>query len=173
MDDIKMSHEGLPDLPALNELKKLPQWVAWKYEDRGGPKPTKPPVNPHNGLAASTDSPGTWGTYEQAERRAKKDSLAGVGFVLTEDDNLTGYDFDNCFTRKGRLKPWAFELLTPLGLSLSLVRRLSRRRWRSAEEKTFTIIGFAPGSRGEPIYRLKHVEKELSQVAQESELTKY
>jgi hypothetical protein len=48
-----------------------------------------------------------------------------------------------------------------------------RGRSARAEEGIFTIIGFAPGSRGEPIYRLKHVEKELSQVARESELTKY
>jgi len=105
--------QGLPDFPALNELKRIPQWVAWKYEDRGGPKPTKPPMNPHvSGGYASCDNPASWGTYEQAESRAKEDSLAGVGFVLSEDDNLTGYDFDNCFTQKGRLKPWAFELLS-------------------------------------------------------------
>jgi hypothetical protein len=36
-----------------------------------------------------------------------------------------------------------------------------RGRSARAEEGTFTIIGFAPGSRDEPIYRLKHLEKEL------------
>jgi primase-polymerase (primpol)-like protein len=103
---------GLPtNIAALTELKQLPQWVAWKYEDRGGPKPTKPPIDPHTGRYASCDKPATWGTYEQAERRAIDDGLAGVGVVLSDDDNLTGYDFDNCFTRAGRLKPWAFEIL--------------------------------------------------------------
>jgi hypothetical protein len=48
-----------------------------------------------------------------------------------------------------------------------------RERSARADGGTFTIIGFAQEGRGEPIYRLKHVEKELSQVARESELTKY
>ena len=48
-----------------------------------------------------------------------------------------------------------------------------RERSARAEGGTFTIIGFAAESRGEPIYRLKHIEQELSQVARESELTKY
>ena len=48
-----------------------------------------------------------------------------------------------------------------------------RERSARAEGGTFRIIGFASGGRGEPIYRLKHIEKELSQVARESELTKH
>jgi RecA-family ATPase len=104
---------GLPtDIPALEELKRIPQWVAWKYEHRGGPKPTKPPINPHNGRYASCDNSATWGTYEQAERRAREDGLAGVGFVLSEDDNLTGFDFDKCYMRAGKLKPWASDILS-------------------------------------------------------------
>lgn len=104
---------GLPtNIPALEELKKINQWVAWTYEDRGGPKPTKPPINPHTGQHASTSNPATWGTYEQAVKRAKEDGLPGVGLVLSDDDNFTEYDFDNCFTRAGRLKPWAFDVLS-------------------------------------------------------------
>src|SRR5262245_16643409 len=78
---------GLPEIPALNELKKIPQWVAYRLPD-------KIPINPHTGQYASTDNPGTWGTFEQAVNRVRDDGLSGVGFVLTEDDNLTGYDFD-------------------------------------------------------------------------------
>jgi hypothetical protein len=48
-----------------------------------------------------------------------------------------------------------------------------RARSARAEGGDFIIIGFAPKSRGEPIYRLKHIEKELSQVARESELTRF
>jgi hypothetical protein len=50
---------------------------------------------------------------------------------------------------------------------------LPRDRSARAEGGNFTIIGFVPEGRGEPNYRLKHVEKELSQVARERELTKY
>jgi hypothetical protein len=101
----------LPNNAAIAELKAIPQWVGWKYKDRGGAKPTKPPINPHTGGLASTDNPATWGTCEQAESRAKIDKLAGVGFALSEKDNLTGYDFDNCFTRKGRIKDWLADIL--------------------------------------------------------------
>jgi hypothetical protein len=103
---------GLPDnIPALDELKRIPQWVAWKYEDRGGAKPTKPPIAPHIGRYASTDNPGTWGTYEQAARRAIDDGLPGVGFVLTQDDGYLGFDLDHCITHSGKVKPWAQEIL--------------------------------------------------------------
>jgi len=125
---------GLPrDVAAPNELKAIPQWVAWRYEDRGGSKPTKPPVNPHTGGYASCDSPATWGTYEQAERRAREDGLPGVGFVLSEDDNLTGYDFDGCRNpTSGKLKPWVQEILSygetyaeisPSGTGIRLIAR--------------------------------------------------
>jgi primase-polymerase (primpol)-like protein len=102
----------LPDIPALNELKAIPQWVAWQYEGRGGPKPTKPPIDPRTGRYASTSDPSTWGTYEQALERAQRDRLAGIGFVLSEDDNLTGYDFDNVRNpTTGHIKPWVREIL--------------------------------------------------------------
>ena len=46
---------ALPDtVPA--ELAVLPQWVAWRWEERDG-KPTKPPLNPHTGQHASTTDP--------------------------------------------------------------------------------------------------------------------
>ena len=57
---------------------------------------------------------------------------AGVGLVLSEDGNLTGYDYDNCFTRTGRLKRWVFEILahgetyaevSPSGKGVRLIAR--------------------------------------------------
>ena len=92
------SFSGLPDgIPALEELKSRPRWVAWKYEQRKGPKPTKPPIDPHTGEYASTDKPATWGTYGEAEARAISDGLPGVGYVLGDGDgDLTGIDLDGC-----------------------------------------------------------------------------
>src|SRR5262249_58016007 len=78
---------GLPrDVAALNELKAIPQWVAWRYEARGGSKPTKPPVNPHTGGYARCASPATWRAYEQAERRARAGSLPGVRLRSSDED---------------------------------------------------------------------------------------
>src|SRR5262245_14831063 len=97
---------SLPSIPALDELKSLRQWVAWKYENRGGKKPTKTPINPHTGTYASTANPATWGSYEQAARRAQSDKLPGTGYCLSEDDNITGDDLDGVFNPKtGHTKP--------------------------------------------------------------------
>src|SRR5262245_55751828 len=121
-----------PDISALNELRQLPQWVAWRYEMRNG-KPTKPPIDPHTGRGASSSDPTTWGTYEQAANRAAKDGLSGVGFVLSKDDGLTGYDLDKCRNpQTGKLKPWARDILahsetyaevSPSGRGVRLIAR--------------------------------------------------
>jgi AAA domain len=102
---------GLPDLPALGELKSQPRWVAWKWEERDG-KPTKPPVNPRTGNYASTSNPSTWVSYELAARCAVERGLPGVGYVLgDEDGDLTGIDLDKCISASGKIKPWAREIL--------------------------------------------------------------
>jgi P4 family phage/plasmid primase-like protien len=87
----------LPDLPALNELRQRHQWVAWNYEfkaDNG--KWSKVPKNPATGGNASVSNPKTWGSYKQAFACAQTRRFAGVGFVLTADDDLTGIDLDGC-----------------------------------------------------------------------------
>src|SRR5262245_8743203 len=119
--------------PAIEELKRIPKWVAWKYEDRGGEKPTKPPINPHTGGYASTSNPSTWGTYEQAVDRARCDGLAGVGYVLTDDDGITGYDLDHCRDAKtGHIRKWARDVIdqaptyaevSPSGTGIRLLAR--------------------------------------------------
>src|SRR5262245_59238568 len=103
---------GLPDHPAVLELKSRPRWVAWRYEIRNG-RTTKPPVNPHTGGFASCSNPATWGTYPQAEQCAMEHGLPGVGYVLGEDDgDLTGIDLDKCRDpRTGKLKPWAQQII--------------------------------------------------------------
>jgi hypothetical protein len=93
----------LPDLPALRYLKSLPQWVCHKG---------KIPMCPHNALRASVTNPATWGTYAQAIACCKKRGHDGVGFVLTEHDDLTGIDLDHCRDPKtGQFEPWAAEVL--------------------------------------------------------------
>ena len=101
----------LPDLAALLELRQRRQWVAWKYVLKNG-RQTKPPVNPHTGEGASHSDPGTWGTYEEAMAYAQAYNLPGVGYVLTEDDDLTGVDLDHCRDADfGHLEPWAEEII--------------------------------------------------------------
>lgn len=96
---------------AIELLQSYDKWVAWKYVVRDGRK-TKPPVNPHNGKLARNNKSEDWGSYDQAIARVKKDGLAGVGFVITDDDGLTGIDLDHVRDeRTGELEPWAAEII--------------------------------------------------------------
>ena len=122
---------------ALEELSTHRQWVAWKIDMRAGAdgvlKPTKPPVNPHNGYGASHSNPAHWGTYEQAEACAMRRKLPGVGFVVTETDNFVGIDLDKCRDPvSGKLDLWAEDIIalgetyaevSPSGTGLRLIAR--------------------------------------------------
>ena len=100
-------------LSALDELSTHRQWVCWALETRpGATKPTKPPKSPHTGFGASHAKPADWGTYEQAEAMAKRRKFAGVGFVLSEDDDYTGIDLDRCRDPEtGKLDLWAEDIV--------------------------------------------------------------
>jgi hypothetical protein len=96
---------------AIELLKSHAKWVAWKYVVRDGHR-TKPPVNPHNGKMAGINKKSEWGTWEQACARRDMDHLAGVGYVLTEDDGLTGIDLDHVRDEKtGELVDWAADII--------------------------------------------------------------
>lgn len=103
---------GLPDLPALMELRRLDQWVAWDLRWKAERAAwIKLPIDPRTGRAASTNDPATWSSYGAAAYRAAKEGLSGVGFVLTADDGLTGIDLDKVREPvSGSLLPWAAEL---------------------------------------------------------------
>ena len=101
----------LPDIPAMARLKRDQKWVAWKFVERDG-RTTKPPVNPHTGRFAKNNAPSDWGSYEQALARAYADGLAGLGYVLTADDGLTGADLDKVRDPvTGELDDWAAEIV--------------------------------------------------------------
>lgn len=104
-----MPFSGLPDLPALQELKRHPQWVAWDYlwkPDKA--KWDKPPIDAKTGRMGSSTDAGTWSPYEIAEQRAIQRGLAGVGFALTRDTAISGIDLDDCRdAATGELQEWA------------------------------------------------------------------
>lgn len=78
------------------EMRKYPQWVCWRYEDRQGMKPTKVPYNPRTGKMSSVTDPNTWVTYDEAVAAATAagTSYDGIGFVLTELDPYVIIDLD-------------------------------------------------------------------------------
>lgn len=85
-DDIKP--ENFP-----TELKVRRQWVNYKLEKRGV-KTTKIPVDPKTGRNASVTDPNSWADFTTAMEGASQ--YSGVGFVLTEGDNLVMIDLDGC-----------------------------------------------------------------------------
>lgn len=124
-----------PAVPA--ELKTRPQWVVWLYHLKpGDDKPSKI-LYQTNGWAASTSDPKTWTTYSLALACYQKHTagqrfeyryrdnpntpyqhltcdLAGIGYVFSPEDPLSGVDLDNCIDENGKLKPWAVPIVNKL-----------------------------------------------------------
>jgi RecA-family ATPase len=96
-------------ISAIDELRARNQWVGWKSVRRGeSAKGSKVPANPHRESWASVDNPSTWGSHKQAKMAQERYDLAGVGFVLTKDDDYTGIDLDKCRNADtGEIEAWA------------------------------------------------------------------
>lgn len=92
------------------QLEPFNQWVCWKYVERDG-KPTKPPINPHNGSYANHSDPSTWGTWREAYNSYKRNGYQGIGFVFTASDPFTGIDIDNCLDSDGQMLPVAKDIV--------------------------------------------------------------
>lgn len=88
------------------DLRALPQWVCWKYEDRDG-KPTKTPYQ-ISGALAKVNDPATWTDFDTVTATYHRGGFSGIGIVLTEKDNLVGVDLDKCLDpATGELDPEA------------------------------------------------------------------
>ena len=85
----------------LTEGKKF---VCWREAIRNA-KPTKIPVNPHNGHEAESDNPATWGTLAEAvaHYQSHRDTLHGVGRMFDPADGILGIDFDDCLDDHGNI----------------------------------------------------------------------
>jgi hypothetical protein len=92
------SEVSFASIPA--ELRRLPQWVVWKYKQRpGSVKPTKVPYCASNpSVCAKTDDPSTWGSFDQALQVADSGRADGIGFVFTANDPYAGIDLDESIT---------------------------------------------------------------------------
>src|SRR5881394_4068543 len=92
------------------ELKARPQWVLWRYEQRGG-KWTKVPYQTNRARAAA-DASATWTTFELAWAQYGRGGYAGLGFVFSPDDPYTGVDLDKCRDPETRvIDPWALDIV--------------------------------------------------------------
>ena len=97
-------------------LKRLRQWVLWRYHFNGT-KWTKRPLMP-NGRPASSTDPDTWVDYPTvlvalSRRVFGKPQFDGIGFVLSADDPLCGVDLDHCL-KAGAPNAWARHVVKAL-----------------------------------------------------------
>lgn len=131
MADIVALNSGIDDIQPENipkELKEKPRWLLWQWEMRsdgkGGLKKTKPPYQ-INGKKAKVNDVETWTTYDKAlaalvESRNKngdetKSRYGGIGFVLSDDDDIIAWDLDHCIDYKNAtIEPWAEAIITQL-----------------------------------------------------------
>jgi hypothetical protein len=95
------------------DLKAIPRWLVWKFNDNGGKVPQGKTGN------VSAHDPTQWMTFERAvatfnrilaNRRWKHGG--GIGFVFTDDDDIGGVDLDGCRDpTTGNIASWATRLL--------------------------------------------------------------
>lgn len=105
MSDKRCNFQNIPQ-----ELKKIEQWIHWKYETRKS-KPTKPPVS-NQGKKIDAQNPQNWHKFERAKALlAQNKKLSGIGLVLTSELGLVGIDLDDCFDKQGDVEQWAKDIV--------------------------------------------------------------
>lgn len=82
-----------------DEMKSYDQWVVWRLEDHGGPKPTKVPYSPVTALPASVTNPAAWSDFATALTAINSGEVSGAGFVLTAEDPYGFIDLDNAWQK--------------------------------------------------------------------------
>ena len=112
-----INFENLPQ-----ELKTLPQWVCWRYEERtnaeGETRKTKVLKTPsafyYNGQPrnAKSNNPKTWRTFQQAVEAFRQHSNVydGIGFVPKPEQGYVLIDIDGC-VKNGRISARAQQIL--------------------------------------------------------------
>lgn len=139
------------------ELLSLPQWVAWRIDERDG-KPTKLPINARTGRLALSNAPSTWATFDEVLPYARAHEM-GAGFVFAATDPYAGLDLDRCIV-DGRILPWAWAMVqaldsytevSPSGTGLKVIVKATlppgRRGWGDGHgmydrARFFTLTGY-------------------------------
>ena len=110
----------------MESLKKLNQWIVWRYEERPeDPKPAKIPYNPNSkhirkenwqpvkndkgfispeySGGAMSNKPTTWGNYESAMKALESGLFTGLGIMFA--NTLCGIDIDGCIENEMMIGP--------------------------------------------------------------------
>ena len=90
MQLVKFDFNNIPE-----KLKKLPQFILWKTEERKNGKLTKIPYQV-NGKEARANDYTTWSFFDTAYNFFNESDASGIGFVFSKEDNFIGVDIDGC-----------------------------------------------------------------------------
>ncbi len=130
------------------EMKNLPNWVCWKYEDRAGKK-TKTPHDPRTGGYAKSNDRKTWADFETAAGQSIK--YDGIGFMLTASP-FVGIDIDHCI-EEGKIGTGAAEIIKKLGSYTEIspsgegIHIISRARIQDGKGRRLGPVEIYPGGR--------------------------
>jgi hypothetical protein len=103
--------DPLPSVPPI--FKHTPNWLRWRLENVDG-RDTKVPYQV-NGSKASSTNPATWTDYHTAVAGWTIDSTQGVGFALTKELGIIGFDLDGCRNpATGEITEWAKRIINML-----------------------------------------------------------
>jgi primase-polymerase (primpol)-like protein len=141
-----------------HSLKRRPQWVNWRYEERDA-KPTKVPYTPEGRKASSTELM-TWRSFEKVLESFEDGKHDGVGFVFCSGDPFVGVDLDKCRDPEtGDIEEWARNIIdsfkdvvhievSPSGEGIHLITRgvfkdgLNTKRVEVyGQDRFFTVTG--------------------------------
>lgn len=97
------------------ELRLLPAWLMWRYEQHDDePKPRKVPYyangQKRHGKQGAPDDRRSLTTFDAARSAAARKGMDGVGLALMPDWGLCALDFDNCVLPAGDLHPTVAEI---------------------------------------------------------------
>lgn len=85
------------------EMRRLNNWVVWKAEPsdkvtKDGEQVLDKVLKQTNGKPASTTSPATWTSFQDAYQSYSNGNFDGIGFVFEPNNRIIGVDMDGHFS---------------------------------------------------------------------------
>ena len=105
---------NLANLPRVwAPYKKQPLFSGWKFTQKGnGDGWSKPPYRADDPRRiASLNDPTAWGPLDTVLPKVQAGEFDGATIRLTENGELAAAELDNCLTGKGKVAPWAREIV--------------------------------------------------------------
>jgi primase-polymerase (primpol)-like protein len=116
-------HEGMFTVP--DRLREMEYWVLFRYEEGSGGEQKKVPVMSDGSsvwridptdTSSCTDFDGAYDRlHASKDELSQSESADGLGFVLSDEHYVVGYDLDDCFdATSGEISELALEIVNEL-----------------------------------------------------------